>query len=193
MMQIFFYDIQANTISQEFSWPVKKGFYWVRLVKPDYEELKSVSDNTGISLEELTQAGEDPERSKIVPEGKFIQLVYQTPQPDEIELFSLRSVTFFVGKDQVITVEHKTIQVFEQAANNLELGKMRFLLKRGAGKFTTYFLDKINDEFLKAIEKIGTATRKITLDMKKAPEEHFSILYQSNLSLSAYNHALLAN
>lgn len=191
-MQVFTLDKKSNVV-QETTWPrYTHKLTWVRLVDPNDQELEEFAKVSEIPLEELKDIVEDPERSRIDYEGKYIEIIYQVPYLEKDE-YTTSSVAIFIYKKLIITLERTELKYLSKAAKLLSQNKFKSLLKRTPGQFIEYILDKTNDEFLIAVEKIGATTKKIPRNLEREDEKQLYSLYESNTKLTYFNNALIAN
>ncbi|PIN81367.1 hypothetical protein COV13_01470 [Candidatus Woesearchaeota archaeon CG10_big_fil_rev_8_21_14_0_10_32_9] len=191
-MQVFTLNKSGNVL-EESNWPKNTSkLTWVRLVDPKDSELEEFAKVSEISLEELKDIVEDSERSRIDYEGKYIEIIYQVPYLEKDE-YTTSSVAIFLYKKLVITIERTELKYLSNAAKLLSQNKFKSLMKKTPGQFIHYVLDKTNDEFLVAVEKIGAITKRTPKKLESGDEKQLYALYESNITLTYFNNALLAN
>jgi len=191
-MQVFTLNKSGNVL-EESNWPKDLNrLTWVRLVDPKALELEDFARVSEIPLEELKDIVEDPERSRIDYEGKYLEIIYQVPYLEKDE-YTTSSVAIFLHKTLVITLERTELKYLSNAAKLLSQNKFKSLLKRTPGQFIHYILDKTNDEFLIAVEKIGAITKRTPKKLESGDEKQLYALYESNITLTYFNNALIAN
>lgn len=193
MIEIFYLDPVDGQIKnfQKFIEFDKKDATWVRLVDPSDEEIEDIARYTNIAKEEFADFLEDEERSRI-EQGKYLQIIYRTPIKKNNEITTASFTLFFMGH-MFITVERDNTYVFERLAGLFRAGKLKLLFKKSAGYFVYYTLDKINDEFLKSVHSIGSTIDKHKMELENYSEKQLKEIYSLNISLSHFNHALVAN
>ena len=191
-MEIFYLDDKDMVRSIKNLASFKAGTpAWIRLTDPTEDKIKAISDHTNIPIEEFTDFLEDEERSR-VEQGKYLQIIYRAPFSDKDELMTTSISIFFVNH-MFVTVERERIFVLERLSSLLRAGKLKFLFKKTAGYFVYNIFDKLNDEFLNGIQKIGSSIKKLKMDYADTSEKQLVEIYNSNITLSHYNHALIAN
>ena len=164
---------------------------WIRMVNPSPEEINKVSTLTTIPEEEFIDFLEDEERSRI-EQGKYLQIIYRTPISDKGEITTTSFCVFFINHT-FITIERGNTFVLEKLATVLRAGKFKLLFKKSAGFFIYHILDNINDEFQESIKHIGLLVKKHKMDYNNSSENQLLRIYSSNITLSHFSHALIAN
>ncbi|MBD3204152.1 hypothetical protein GF327_07690 [Candidatus Woesearchaeota archaeon] len=171
---------------------VKRSRAWIRVVSPNEESVKKLSDYTKIPLEEIKESLEEEERPRITSE-KYIELIYRTPliENGEVTTFPLY---IYIIRNKIITIEKEPYSTLSNIQANMESKKYKFLFKKGYGYFIFYILDKINDDFLTNIDKIAAnidVYEEVTKrDLKIKDIER---IYEQSVTLSFFNQALIAN
>ena len=190
-MDIFYFD--NNTIKRTDSLDNYNTSHpsWVRLVNPKEEEVNKISEFTSIPKEEFMDFLEDEERSR-VEQGKYLQIIYRVPNVQKGEITTTSFSMFFTGR-MFITVERSSVFEFEKLSSLLRAGKQKFLFKKSAGYFIFYILDKINDEFLNSVQKIGLNMKKHRVYYEENSEKQLRQIYNSNVTLSYFNNSLISN
>ncbi len=165
---------------------------WIRIVGLDEEKINQLSKNLNIPVEELRESLEEEERPKISVR-KYLEIIYRAPYYVEDEL-ETTPIYFYLFHDKVVTIEKKPLKVMDAVAENLQSNKSKFLFKRGLHYFVYYAIDKINDDFLSRIDKIGA---KIDIyenfSKKEMTVRDVEKIYDQSVALSFFNQALIAN
>ena len=164
---------------------------WIRLIKPSEEEIETVSKYTKIPKEEFLDFLEDEERSR-VEQGKYLQIIYRTPFADKKEIRTISFCVFFANHT-FVTIERENIYVLEQLASRLRAGRFKLLFRKSAGFFVYNIFDKINDEFQKSVTHIASVIRRSEREYSKSSEKQLLEIYSSNVALSHFSQALIAN
>jgi len=164
---------------------------WVRLISPKKEEIEEISKFANIPEEEFHEFIEEEDRSRIDYKG-YLQIVYQIPLKGKEEIVS-GSISIFIRSNILITVETEDAIVTDNIVERLKKNKLRFLLRHGPGKPVYYILDKINEDFYKAIEKITRSSKITKTEDVDVQQKMLMTLYNSNVTLSQFNQAIVAN
>ncbi len=183
--------LEFEDVNRTLTWlgVLGKGTVWIRCVKPDAEDIEALAELTKISLDELKEAIEDIERSK-VNVSKHLEIVYTAPTKENDEIVTVPIHIYAIG-NFIATIEKKPTKVLNDLSSALVENKRRFLFKKPGGYFIFYMLDKINDEFLYYIDKISI---KIDLFKEKSfSKEAIEKVYDTSIALSYFNQALIAN
>ncbi len=191
-MEIFYLDSKGTlTSTKKLENYTMGNSTWIRMVNPSPEEMSKVSKLTSIPEEEFIDFLEDEERSRI-EQGKYLQIIYRTPLTGKGEITTTSFCVFFINH-LFVTVERNNTEVLDKLASVLRAGKFKLLFKKSAGFFIYHVLDNINDEFQKSIKQIGYLVKKHKMDYDKSSENQLLRIYSSNITLSHFNHALIAN
>jgi len=193
MFEVFAYN-EKNDIIEKLELDAKsiKKASWIRIVDPNPEKLKMLSERTGIPQEELQESLEEEERPK-VSAGKFLEIIYRAPYTIDSELETL-PVYFYMFEDKVITIEKKPLKGISDLSKKMSQNKSKFLFKKGEAHFIYHIMDLINDDFLSKIDKIAS---KIDLyenfSRKELTIKDIEKVYEQSVTLSFFNQALIAN
>ena len=165
---------------------------WVRIVSPDPENLKLLSENTKIPIEELQESLEEEERPK-VSARKYLEIIYRAPTIIDQEL-ETQPVYFYLLEDKLVTIEKKPLKILDDISENLSKNKLKFLFKKGFSFFVYHVIDKINDDYLLKIDRIAA---KIDIyenfSKKQMNVKDIEKIYEQSVTLSFFNQALIAN
>ena len=169
---------------------IGKRLTWIRCVNPDHNSITLLSNLSNIPLAEFTESIEEEERPK-VSQKRYLEIIYRAPFVEQGDLITL-PVYLYITSNLLITVEKQPNKVISQLSAQMKVNKKRFLFKRGVGNFVFYVLDAINDEFLKYIDKIDE-TIEVFQKQRILSDKDTEKIYDSSVSLSYFNQALLAN
>ncbi|MFC2135611.1 magnesium transporter CorA family protein [Bacteroidota bacterium] len=190
-MEIFYFDGKGVTSTDNLNSVNKNKLTWIRFLDQSEDKIKEFSEFTGIPEEEFKEFFETEERSRL-EQGKFLELTYQTPFRDKDEIGTI-PINFFIINNMLITVERNKTKVLEQAASQLKQKKLKFLFRRSIGDMLSYFLDKINDDFLTSIDRIANLTDVLESKGQDVSNEQLMKLYNYNVTLTHFNQAIIAN
>ncbi|MBU0666666.1 MAG: CorA family divalent cation transporter [Nanoarchaeota archaeon] len=168
-----------------------KKLTWIRVINESEEKLQLISEKLEIPLDEFKEFLEEEERPRL-EQGRFLELVYQAPFRENDEITTI-PVNIFLIKQIFVTVEKEPLNVFQKTASLVNKNKLKFLFKKGQGGMLSYFLDNINDEFLSSIDKIANLTDVLESKGLNISDKQLSNLYDSNVTLTHFNQAVLAN
>lgn len=169
---------------------IGNNFAWVRCVNPDHNSITLLSKLSKIPLEEFIESIEEEERPKVSQRG-YLEIIYRVPFVEKGDLITL-PMYFYVTGNLLITVEKQPEKILNQLSGLMKSNKKRFLFKKGAGNFIYYVLDAINDEFLRYIDKIDENI-EIFQKQRILSDKDTEGIYDSSVSLSYFNQALIAN
>ena len=164
---------------------------WIRLLNPGEDNINKISKFSGIPPEEFTEFIEEEERSRVDYKG-YLQIIYQTPVTQREEV-TTDSLSMFVQNNIIVTTERENVPVLDSISRLLRIHKLKFLLRGGPGKFVNQVLDRTNEEFLKAIEKISRVVRMSKTEDIEVQQKMLVQLYNSNVTLTHFNQAIVAN
>lgn len=169
---------------------IGKNFAWVRCVNPDQNSITLLSKLSKIPIEEFTESIEEEERPK-VSQKRYLEIIYRAPFVEKGVLITL-PVYFYIANNMLITVEKQPDKILSQLSGQMKSNKKRFLFKKKVSQFIYYILDGINDEFLKCIDKIDERI-EVFQKQRILSDKDTEHIYDSSVSLSYFNQALLAN
>lgn len=169
-----------------------KDMTWIRIINPDPEKIKLLSENTGLPMEELQESLEDEERPRISQEA-YLEIIYRAPSMVGDELETL-PIYFYLLDNKIITMEKKPLKVLDIISENMSKNKFKFLFKKGLGYFVFYVMDKINDNFLWQVDKIASRIDIYeNFSKKEMTIKDIEKIYDQSVTLSFFNQALIAN
>ncbi len=167
------------------------GVVWMRCSSPDKDDITILAELSGINLDELTESVEEEERAKVTVE-KYVEIVYHVPVSDADGNIETIPLYMYIKGNFFITIEKKTNPVLATVARAMKAGNRRFLLRKQPGVMVQYILDKINDEYLRVIDRIGVRVDLFS-ESRELSVENIQKIYDSSVTLSYFNQALIAN
>jgi len=190
MIEVFSFNKATNQIIKDkINAPRLK---WIRIVDPDKEKIKTLSENTNIPVEEFEETFQEEERPKVVQRG-YVEIIYRAPSlvDDELET---QPVYFYLFEKKLVTIEKKRSAIFDSISDSFSKNDRKFLFRRGLPYFIYYVIDKINDEFLLRIDKIAARVDIYeNFSKKEMSVQDIEKLYDQSVTLSFFNQALIAN
>ncbi len=190
-MEIFSFDGKSIASHDKFEDINRSGRVWIRFLDQSEEKIKLLSEFTGIPQEEFSDFFQFEERSRL-EQGRFLELIYQTPFNEKGEITTV-PINIFIINNLFVTVEKEKVAAVEKISALMKNNKLKFLFKRSVGEFLYYFLDKINDDFLVSIDKIANLTDVLESKVGNVTDAQLMTLYNYNVTLTRFNQAILAN
>jgi magnesium transporter len=167
-----------------------KKLVWVRCVKPRLRDLNVLSRISKIPVDEFEESMSEEERPKISVD-KYMEIIYRAPYKVRDGIITVPMYVYIKGK-LLITIEKRPYEPLTYLSEFMKKNKYKFLFRKPMGYFIFFILDKVNDDFLAQIDKI--ALKVDTLEGKGSfSEEHIEHIYDSSITLTHFNNALLAN
>ncbi len=192
MIEVYFFDRAKQVIKKSEVSKISRKLAWIRIVDLDEEKINLLSDYLNIPPEELRESLEEEERPK-VSYNKYLEIIYRAPYMINDELETL-PIYFYLFKDKLVTIEKKPLKIIDDLSIRMQNNNAKFLFKKGFSYFVFYVIDKINDDFLARIDKIGS---KIDIyenfSKKDMSVKDVEKVYDQSVTLSFFNQALLAN
>jgi magnesium transporter len=192
MIEVFYFDRAKHQINKSEVSKVSRKLSWIRIVDLDEEKITLLSKHLNIPTEELRESLEEEERPK-VSISKYIEIIYRAPYMISDELETL-PIYFYLFKDKLVTIEKKPLNIIDNISQKMKSNNAKFLFKKGFSYFIYYVMDKINDDFLARIDKIGS---KIDIyenfSKKEMTVKDVEKVYDQSVALSFFNQALIAN
>ncbi|MBN1502275.1 hypothetical protein JW930_01920 [Candidatus Woesearchaeota archaeon] len=190
MIEVF--SFKENNIVQGELKELNRELSWIRVISPNKETIEAVSENIGIPIEELEEPLEEDERPKI-SSGKYLEIIYRAPYIENQEVKTY-PIYLYLFQDKLISVEKEPYQILSNISLLMEKNKAKFLFKKRLAYFVFYILDKINDDYLAKIDKIAANIDVYEEVTKKTlTKRDFENIYEQSVTLSFFNHALIAN
>ncbi|MBI2133242.1 magnesium transporter CorA family protein [Candidatus Woesearchaeota archaeon] len=176
--------------TKEFIDSAGKGTVWIRVIRPENDEIGVLAELTSLSVDEFKESIEEEERSR-VSVNKHLKIVYSSPSKEGDEILTSPIYIYAYG-NQVITIERGPNKILSDLSTALLENKRKFLFKKPIGYFIFYILDKVNDEFLHFIDRISVRI-DLFKDYKALSNQNIQKIYDSSISLSYFNQAIIAN
>lgn len=167
-----------------------KALVWVRCVKPSLKDLNVLSRFSKIPVEEFEELLSEEERPKISVD-KYMEIIYRAPHRIRDDIVTMPVYIYVRGK-LLITIEKHPYASLTHLSDYMKKNRYRFLFRKSIGHFVFFILDKVNDDFLTQIDKIAVRV-DILEERKSFSEEHIEHIYDSSITLTHFNQALLAN
>ncbi len=167
-----------------------KGTVWIRCVMPVQDEIAALAEITKLSVDEFKESIEEEERSR-VSVNKHLKIVYSAPSKEGEDVIT-SPIHIYVHGNIIVTLEKSQNKILAELSTALLDNKRKFLFKKPLGYFIFYVLDKVNDDFLHFIDRISMRI-DLFKENKKLSNEHIQKIYDSNISLSYFNQAIIAN
>ncbi len=167
---------------------------WVRVQNPEIDELDKVSKRYKVPPEDLKEFLKEDERPVLVNESGYLYIVFSTPYQEPDGDITTSEICFIIKENNIVTIEKVKYAAVEKVKTLVEHRKGRFLFNKSIGYFLDYFIDRINDNFIKTINRIGHEA-DIIKDKKSFSFSTKSLdrVFDSNITLTHFNQALLAN
>ncbi len=170
----------------------KNSLFWVRSINPSDDEIKELSRVSKIPFEDLKGVIDEDERPRIEQYSDYTLIVYKAPSYEDGEIVS-SSFVAFIKDNLFITIESKPLKAIEKIIYLILKKKAKFLFLKGPGFLLYQILDRINDEFLHIIDRIGNNSDVLRGRIGDFSKKNIESIYSINLTLSHFNQALLAN
>ncbi|MBT3721391.1 magnesium transporter CorA family protein [archaeon] len=192
MIEVYYFDKAKDQIKKSSIDNLSKEINWIRVVDLNEEKINILSKYLDIPNEELRETLEEEERPKISVK-KYLEIIYRAPYYIDDELETL-PIYFYLFHDKIVTIEKKPLKIIDLISQKMELNKTKFLFKKGLPYFIYYIIDKINDDFLSRIDKIGAKMDIYeNFSKKEMTVKDVEKIYDQSVALSFFNQALLAN
>lgn len=192
MIDVYYFDRAKNLIVKSDIDKISRKLAWIRIVDLDEEKINLLSEYLKIPSEELREGLEEEERPKVTF-SNYIEIIYRAPYMVDDELETL-PIYFYLFKDKLVTIEKKPLKIINDLSLKMQNNSGKFLFKKGFSYFVYHIVDKINDDFLARIDKIGS---KIDLyenfSKKEMTVKDIEKIYDQSVALSFFNQALIAN
>jgi len=169
---------------------IGRGSVWIRCVNPDQDKISLLSELTGIPVDDLKDSIEEDERPKLYA-AKYLEIVYSIPATEEGDVLT-RPFYMYLSGNVLVTIEKSASVVVNDLASAMKASKKRFLFKKPTDSFVMYLLDKFNDDFLRVIERISSRL-DVFQEKGTLSKESVEKIYDSSITLSYFNQALIAN
>lgn len=182
--------LRGDRVVQPKQKKVGKGIVWIRCVKPGLKDLNVLSRLSKIPVEEFEESMSEEERPKISVD-KYMEIIYRAPYKVKEEIVTIPVYIYIKGK-LLITIEKRPYAPLTYLSDYMKKNKYKFLFRKAVGHFVFFVLDKINDDFLTHVDKIAVKV-DILEERKSFSEKHIEHIYDSSITLTHFNQALLAN
>ncbi|MBN2454810.1 magnesium transporter CorA family protein [Candidatus Woesearchaeota archaeon] len=169
---------------------IGRGTVWIRCLKPDADDISTLSQLSRIPIDELKDSIEEPERPKLST-IRHLEIVYSVPAIEEDDVVT-KPFYIYVSGNMIITIEKAESQIIKDTISAMKANKKRFLFRKPIDGFVVYLLDNFNDDFLRFIDRISV---RVDLFKEKGSlsKESIEKIYDSSLTLSYFNQSLIAN
>ena len=170
---------------------LRSGLTWVQVVDPSSDELNYLSKMAKIDLEVFEDCLDETERSRIESED-YILVVYRAPFHEDDDIVTI-PIGFIVKKNLVITVCRKSVKSVGHLAKLLNYGRGKFIFRQGAPGVVFSIIDKINEEYLGVINRVGDTSDFIEEKIFDISRENVQKILSLNTTLAYFHSALSAN
>ncbi|MCP3686247.1 MAG: hypothetical protein GY861_26680 [bacterium] len=185
--------MEHSSVSRTLTWTKivgGKNTVWMRCLNPNEETIAVLSEVSKIPVEEFRESMEEEERPKLSM-NRYLEIVYRAPEIEEGDVVTV-PVYIYIVNNLIITIEKSKNSILDGMSNGMKANKKRFLFKKPIGYFIFLLLDQVNDDFLKYIDRIG-AKVDVFAEKKALSTETVEKIYDSSVTLSYFNQALIAN
>ncbi len=170
---------------------LKSGLTWIPVFNPTSDELASLSKMTKIDLDVFEDCLDESERSRVESED-YVLIVYRAPCYEDGDTVTI-PVGFIVKKNIVITICKKSVKSVEQLAKLVSYGRGKYIFKRGVPGVVFSVIDKINEEYLGVVNRVGDTSDFIEEKIFDISKENVQKILSLNTTLAYFHSALSAN
>ena len=167
---------------------------WADCTAPSEEELKEISENTNITLDELNEALDQEERPKVSDLENYSLIIVRTPRNENGEISTL-PIAIFVSKtkNNVITLTLQETRAIKRIKELLKINKVE-LHEKGVGFFTYTLIDEILSEYFTIIDHIEETIDEIEEEVVQKPgKKTIENIFAVKKTLIFFHRALTAN
>ena len=167
---------------------------WADCTAPSEEELKEISENTNIALDELNETLDQEERPKVSDLENYSVIIVRTPW-DENGAISTLPIAIFVSKtkNNVITLTLQETKAIKRMKELLKINKIE-LYEKGVGFFTYSLIDEMLSEYFATIDRIEEAIDEIEEEVVQRPgKKTIEKIFAIKKTLIFFHRALTAN
>src|SRR3989338_4572178 len=167
---------------------------WADCTAPSEEELKEISENTNITLDELNEALDQEERPKVSDLENYSLIIVRTPWNENGEISTL-PIAIFVSKtkNNVITLTLQETRAIKRIKELLKINKVE-LHEKGVGFFTYTLIDEILSEYFTIIDHIEETIDEIEEEVVQKPgKKTIENIFAVKKTLIFFHRALTAN
>lgn len=167
---------------------------WVNCIDPSEEELKEISENSRIPLDELKDALDPEERPKVSDLEEHSLIVVRAPWDDNGTVSTL-PIAIFVSKakNNAITLCTQQLKALTKIEDLVKANKID-LHEKGVGYFTYSFIDVILRRFFKIIDEFEERLDQIEDEVIHKPTKStIENIFAIKKTLIFFHRALTAN
>ncbi len=167
---------------------------WADCTAPSEEELKEISENTNITMDELNEALDQEERPKVSDLENYSLIIVRTPWNENGEISTL-PIAIFVSKtkNNVITLTLQETRAIKRIKELLKINKVE-LYEKGVGFFTYTLIDEILSEYFTIIDRIEETIDEIEEEVVQKPgKKTIENIFAIKKTLIFFHRALTAN
>lgn len=170
---------------------LKSPLTWIPVFNPTSDELASLSKMTKIDLDVFEDCLDESERSRVESED-YVLIVYRAPYYEDGDTVTI-PVGFIIKKNIVITICKKSVKSVEQLTKLVTYGRGKFIFKRDIPGIVFSVIDKINEEYLGVINRVGDTSDFIEEKIFDISKENVQKILSLNTTLAYFHSALSAN
>ena len=167
---------------------------WADCTAPSEEELKLISENTNIALDELNEALDQEERPKVSDLENYSLIIVRTPW-DENGVVSTLPIAIFISKtkNNVVTLSLQETKAIKRIKELLKINKVE-LHEKGVGFFTYSLIDEMLSEYFTIIDRIEETIDEIEEEVVQRPGKRtIEKIFAIKKTLIFFHRALTAN
>lgn len=164
---------------------------WIRMVNPSEEEMTIVSKTYDLDLNDLHEYLESEEYSRVTKNKKYIEVMFDTVAKKG----SVKPVPiyFIITKQTLISIESERFDALHQFSKKLRQNTHKFSLRKTPHHILYYLIDRMNEDFVKTLSRSTRISSIIEKKQEDVSKEDVSLLYNTNVTLTYFNQALLGN
>ncbi len=164
---------------------------WLDYLNPSKNELKELSETSGISLAELREVVDEEERPRVLDIENYSLLIFRAPLFEKNEI-STTPISIFISRhrNNIITLRLKEIRPFEKIRNLIHTK----LFEKGASFFVYRLLDEILNSFFAVLDTVEESIDRIEDRIfEKTDRKTIEQIFQIKKTLIYFHKALTAN
>ena len=168
---------------------------WANCIAPSEEELKEISENTRIPLEELRDALDPEQRPKVSDLEEHSLIIVRTPWEEEDGTIATMPVSIFVSKtkNNAITLCPQQTKALKKMEDLVKANKID-LHEKGVGYFTYSLIDVILRRYFKVIDQFEERLEQIEDEVVQKPSKTtMEDIFAIKKTLIFFHRALTAN
>ncbi len=172
-----------------------KSITWVEVESPTLDEIRSLSDDYGVSMNIAMELELPTYKEKIIAFKDYLYMVMHFPALRHSHSSTEQEIDFIVGKNFIITTRYETIDALERFSKTFEVNSMleKDLMEDHAGYVLYYIIKELYKCMSDELESVNDSLKLIEKNIFRGREKEMVIeISKMNRNLMNVEHIIFS-